>query len=205
MSEMRPDLAIIRSWIEPGSRVLDLGCGNGELMAWLQTHRQVSGYGIEIDPDRVLQCIQKKINVIQADLDAGLADFDDDSFDYVLMTQTLQAMQYPHRTLAEMLRVGRQGIVTFPNFGHWRHRLYLGLRGRMPVSKALPAQWYDTHNIHLCTFKDFEAHCRERDINILHRDIVDHDHKTSFWMKAWPNLMGELALYRFERTQSPGR
>lgn len=201
MSDLRSDLDIISRWIAPGSRVLDLGCGTGELMAWLQTHRQVTGYGIEIDPERVLQCIQKNINVIQADLDAGLADFDDDSFDYVVMSQTLQAMQYPHQTLAEMLRVGRQGIVTFPNFGYWRHRLHLGLMGRMPVSKALPAQWYDTQNIHLCTFDDFEAHCHERNIHILQRDVVDHDHRTHGWMRIWPNLLGELALYRFERSK----
>lgn len=201
MTALRPDLEMISRWIEPGSRVLDLGCGSGELMAWLQANRQVSGYGIEIDPDRVLQCIQKKVNVIQADLDAGLADFDDDSFDYVVMTQTLQAMQTPHLTLSEMLRVGRQGIVTFPNFGHWRHRLFLGVQGRMPVSKALPSQWYDTQNIHLCTFRDFEMHCRDRNIHILHRDVVDHDHQTHAWMRLWPNLLGELALYRFERTR----
>lgn len=201
---LRPDLEIISRWIEPGSRVLDLGCGKGELLAWLKTNRQVTGYGIEIDPDRVLQCIRNDVCVIQADLDAGLADFDDDSFDYVVMTQTLQAMQYPHKTLSEMLRVGRQGIVTFPNFGHWRPRFYLTLRGRMPVSKALPAQWYDTKNIHLCTFKDFEAHCQERNIRILHRDILDHSHHTHSFMRLWPNLLGELALYRFERIRLPG-
>jgi len=201
MSELRPDLAIIAEWIQPGSRVLDLGCGSGQLLSLLREERQVTGYGIEIDPDRVLSCIQKNINVIQADLDAGLADFDDDSFDYVVMTQTLQAMQFPHKTLSEMLRVGRQGIVTFPNFGHWRHRVYLGFKGRMPVSKALPSQWFDTQNIHLCTFDDFEAHCKGRNITILQRDIVDHDHQSNILMRWWPNLMGELALYRFERNQ----
>nr|WP_211331889.1 methionine biosynthesis protein MetW [Inmirania thermothiophila] len=196
---MRPDLATISEWIEPGSRVLDLGCGDGTLLEHLGRTRGVSGYGIEIDDESVARCIERGVNVIQRDLDAGLADFDDDAFDYVVMTQTLQAVRYPHRLLAEMMRVGRQGIVTFPNFGHWRVRAQLALRGRMPVTGALPAQWYETANIHLCTVRDFEALCRERGWAILQRAMVDTRHRERPWMRLLPNLLGEIALYRVRR------
>jgi methionine biosynthesis protein MetW len=196
MSELRPELAKICEWIAPGSRVLDLGCGDGSLLAWLQENRQTTGYGVEINSDNVLSCLKKGVNIIQADLDAGLTDFESGSFDYVIMTQALQALQYPNRTLAEMLRVGKQSIVTFPNFGLWKHRAYLSIKGRMPVSKALPAEWYDTQNIHLCTVKDFEQFCEDRAMIISKKDIVDYDHRPNALMKLWPNLFGEVALYQ---------
>lgn len=200
MSELRPDLAIISEWIEPGSRVLDLGCGDGTLLDYLRHERDVDGYGLEIDPDNVVACVQRGVSVIQSDLDAGLTDyFDDNSFDYVVMTQTLQAMHYPSRLLREMLRVGRQGIVTFPNFGHWQSRMQLALGGHMPISRALPNQWYDTPNIHLCTLKDFEQLCSELNIAILQRNVVDTAHRSNIAMTLFPNLLGELALYRFQR------
>ena len=196
MKEMRPDLQKICTWIKPGSRVLDLGCGDGALLEWLQNNRDITGYGVEINPANVLSCLKKNINIIQVDLDAGLTDFADNSFDYVIMTQALQALQRPDKTLLEMIRVGRQSIVTFPNFGLWKHRLYLSLNGRMPVSKALPAQWYDTKNIHLCTVNDFEAFCEEQTMTISKKDIVDYDHKPGALMKLWPNFFGEIALYQ---------
>jgi len=200
VSTLRPDLAIISEWIEPGSRVLDLGCGDGTLLDYLKRERNVDGYGLEIDPDNIVACIQRGVSVIQSDLDAGLTDyFDDNSFDYVVMTQTLQAMHYPSRLLREMLRVGRQGIVTFPNFGHWQSRMQLALGGHMPLSRALPNQWYDTPNIHLCTLKDFEQLCRELNIAILQRNVVDTAHRSNIAMTLFPNLLGELALYRFQR------
>lgn len=200
MSELRPDLAIISKWIEPGSRVLDLGCGDGTLLDHLKRERDVDGYGLEIAPDNIVTCIQRGVSVIQSDLDAGLTDyFDDNSFDYVVMTQTIQAVHYPSRLLSEMLRVGREGIVTFPNFGHWSSRLQLALGGRMPLSRALPNEWYDTPNIHLCTLKDFESLCHRLDINILQRNVVDTAHRSNIGMKLLPNLLGEIALYRFRR------
>jgi len=199
MSELRPDLAIISEWIKPGSRVLDLGCGDGTLLKYLQTHRQVSGYGLEIDPANVVACIRNRVDVIQTDLDAGLSDFDPDSFDYVVMTQTLQAVYQPHRLLREMLRIGRQGIVTFPNFGYWRLRLQLALKGRMPMSEALPHMWYETPNIRLFTLRDFEELCREQGIRILERHVLDHVHRRRAWSDLIPSLLGEIAMYRFER------
>jgi methionine biosynthesis protein MetW len=199
MSELRPDLAIISEWIEPGSRVLDLGCGDGTLLEYLKRERNVDGYGLEIDPNNVVACIGRGVNVIQSDLDAGLSDyFDDNSFDYVVMTQTLQAMYYPSRLLSEMLRVGAQGIVTFPNFGHWRSRAQIALGGHMPISRALPNQWYDTPNIHLCTLRDFEQLCRHLNIEVLQRNVVDTAHRSSIGMRLLPNLLGEIALYRFQ-------
>ncbi|MEW6354128.1 MAG: methionine biosynthesis protein MetW [Pseudomonadota bacterium] len=197
---LRPDLEIISEWIAPRSRVLDLGCGDGTLLNYLQTTRQVDGYGLEIDDANVVACIQSGVSVIQTDLDAGLADFfDADSFDYVILSQTLQAVYYPDRLLDEMLRVGREGIVTFPNFGHWKNRAQIALGGHMPVSRALPSEWYNTPNIHLCTLRDFERLCEKKNIAILQRSVVDHAHRTSLGMRLWPNLLGEIALYRFQR------
>ena len=197
MNELRTDLAIISEWIQPGSRVLDLGCGDGTLLAHLKRERQVDGYGLEIAPGNITSCIDKGVNVIQTDLDAGISDFfDEDSFDYVVMTQTLQAMNYPDQLLKEMLRVGREGIVTFPNFGHWTTRVQLALGGKMPVSTALPNEWYNTPNIHLCTLKDFERLCSKLGIRVLERSVVDHAHRYRLGGKLMPNLLGEIAIYR---------
>lgn len=201
---LRPEFAIISDWIAPGSRVLDLGCGDGTLLGHLRDTREVTGYGLEIDPDNILACVQNGINVVQTDLDEGLSDFDADSFDYVVMTQTLQAVRYPERLLSEMLRIGRQGIVTFPNFGHWRLRYHLAMKGRMPVSKALPHSWYNTPNIHLCTVHDFEALCRDKNIHILERTLADDRYRDRLGTRLLPNLLGAIALYRFERDTRRG-
>lgn len=196
---LRPDYAIIADWIRAGSRVLDLGCGDGTLLAYLAREKNVTGYGLEIDDKFIPLCIRRGVNVIQTDLDEGLSEFDADSFDHVVLSLTLQSVKYPDRLLREMLRVGREGIVTFPNFGHWSCRFQLGLRGRMPVSRTLPNEWFNTPNIHLCTLKDFENLCRKQNIDILEFHAVDHAHKTSMGLKLLPNLLGEIALYRFRR------
>ena len=197
--KLRTDLDIISQWIKPGSRVLDLGCGDGTLLKYLQETRQISGYGLENDDDNVTRCIKAGINVIHTDLDAGLSDFQTNSFDYVIMTQTLQAMHYPDHLLEEMLRTGRQGIVAFPNFAYWYNRLQLALGGKMPMSRNLPNPWYNTPNIHLCTVNDFEKLCAERTIRVLQRAMVNHAHRYSIGDHLLPNLLGRNALYRFER------
>ena len=192
---MRPDLIAIQDRIKAGSRVLDLGCGDGSLLEYLQEHKQVKGYGLEIDADGIQSCVVKGVNVIEQDLDSGLGNFDSQSFDLVVMTQALQAVKFPDKVLDEMLRVGKESIITFPNFGHWRCRAHLLLKGKMPVSDSLPYSWYDTPNIHLCTFRDFEALCRHKNIQILHRAVVDHDYEDSILMKLLPNWFGEVAIY----------
>ncbi|KAA0694312.1 methionine biosynthesis protein MetW [Halopseudomonas laoshanensis] len=196
---MRADLEIIQEWIKPGSRLLDLGCGDGELLRYLSEQRKVTGYGLEIDPEKINACIDNGVNVIEQNLDTGLSNFGDNTFDSVLMTQALQAVHYPDQVLEEMLRIGREAILTFPNFAHWRCRLYLGTKGRMPVSEFMPYTWYNTPNIHFCTFKDFEALCRERSIRILDRLVVDQTHRSGVLSGLWPNLLGEIAIYRVTR------
>jgi methionine biosynthesis protein MetW len=199
MSLSRSDFQVICDWITPNARVLDLGCGNGELLSELSINQGVSGYGIEIDDKNISQCIKAGVNVIQRDLDLGLSDFDEDSFDFVILSMTLQASNYPHRLLGEMLRVGAEGIVTFPNFGNITSRIQLGLGGRMPVNRTLPLEWYNTPNIHLCTLKDFEELCEKLDIEILERRAVSHKNNTGPGLKLFPNLFGEIALYRFRK------
>ncbi len=202
MSLTRSDFQVICDWIRPNSHVLDLGCGNGELLRELSTSLGVTGYGIEIDDKNISQCIEANINVIQRDLDLGLSDFDEESFDFVILSLTLQASNYPHRLLGEMLRVGTEGIVTFPNFGNITSRIQLGFGGRMPVNRTLPMEWYNTPNIHLCTLKDFEELCDKLGIEILERRAVTHDNKTGPGLKLFPNLFGEIALYRFRKKPS---
>ena len=196
---MRPDLEIIQQWIEPGSKVLDLGCGDGSLLHYLRTSKNVHGIGLEIDPENIQRCIGNGINVIEQNMDRGLSNFQSNSFNTVLLTQTLQALSKPDVLIDEMLRIGEKGIVTFPNFGNWKSRLYLSSKGRMPVSKFMPHAWYNTPNIHFCTVKDFDALCREKNIKVLTRTVVDLEHQGSWYMKAWPNLLGEIAIYHITR------
>ena len=198
---IRPDFAIIADWIEPGSRVLDLGCGDGTLLSYLGFNKNVNGYGIEIDDEDITRCVRAGVNVIHMDLNEGLSEFDEDSFDYVVLSLTLQAIRRPDLLLREMLRVGSEGIVTFPNFGNWRARLQLAFGGKMPVTKTLPNEWFNTPNIHLCTIKDFEQLCEKLGFEILESRAVDRVHKTGLGLRFLPNLLGQVALYRFRRIQ----
>lgn len=197
---MRLDQRLAERWITPGSRVLDLGCGDGELLAHMQNRLNVQGYGVEIDQARIITAMGRGLSIIQQDLNDGLGRFADQSFDFVVMAQALQAVESPDKLLLDMVRVGREAIITFPNFAHWKTRSYLGVRGRMPVSEALPYMWYNTPNIHLCTFRDFEMLCHDHGIRIINRLAVDGDQQGNFFMKHLPNLLGEVAIYRVTRS-----
>lgn len=195
MSELnfRNDFAIIAGWLPFGGKVLDLGCGDGELLAYLKASLEVRGYGVEKDDVNWLASMARGVDVIQMDLEAGLSGFADQSFDIVILSQTLQAMHNTEGILHEMLRVGREVIVTFPNFGYWRHRYQL-IAGQMPVSKDLPYAWYNTPNVHLCTIKDFDALCKKNAIKIQERLVLTDNQRVN----VMPNLLGSLAMYRLQ-------
>lgn len=191
----RHDFETIARWIKQNAHVLDLGCGDGSLLRHLRRVRGATGYGVEIDDNKVLASLKNGTNVLQADLEAGLSGFDNDSFDYVILSLTLQAVRHTERIVGEMLRVGREAIVTFPNFGYWRHRVQVML-GRTPVSRELPYQWYDTPNIHVLTIDDFEIFCAGHGMRIRERAVLDEAGKE---VKLMPNLLGALAVYRFDK------
>lgn len=191
ITNFRQDFAIIASWVKFNSKVLDLGCGDGELLQFLSGSLEVKGYGVEKDDANLLACIQNGTNVIQMDLEDGLSGFENQSFNTVILSQTLQAMHNTEGIVLEMLRVGQEVIVTFPNFGYWRNRWQITM-GQMPVSKTLPYQWYDTPNVHLCTINDFDIFCENHKINILERKVITDGNEVAFM----PNLLGNLAMYR---------
>lgn len=199
---LRADLAILEQWVKPNSQVLDLGCGEGLLLQHLQRHKNVRGYGLEIHPDKITRCIANGINVIEQDLDKGLSNFAESSIDTVIMAQALQAVERPDLLLDEMLRIGDEAIVTFPNFGYWRTRFYLMFKGRMPMSETLPYNWYDTPNIHMCTFRDFEVLCREKGIRILNKTVFDGQHQEHWTIRLWPAMLGEIAVYHITRKRT---
>lgn len=194
IAEFRQDFAIIANWLSFGCKALDLGCGDGELLHFLRGSMEVRGYGVEKDDANWLKCMNNGINVIQMDLEAGLSGFEAQSFDVVILSQTLQAMHNTEDIVEEMLRVGREAIVTFPNFGYWRNRLQ-SLKGQMPVSEELPYQWYDTPNVHLCTINDFDQFCAEHNIRVKERLVLTNGERIHFM----PNLLGSLAMYRLEK------
>ncbi len=195
----RPDFKLIHDWVPEGAHILDLACGDGSLLAALARDKNVTGYGLEIDPDGITACVARGVNVIEQNLDEGLSNFEDDACDLVIMTQALQALRRPDRALDEMLRVASEAIITFPNFAYWRHRVHLGIRGYMPVSKSLPHAWYDTPNIHLSTFNDFEQLCRDKGLIIVDRAVGIGDHEGHWTSRLWPNLFGEIAIFRVAR------
>lgn len=182
---------IISSWIAPSSTVLDLGCGNGELLSYLTTFKNIRGYGLEISEKCINKCVQHGVSVIEQNFDEGLDNFPTGSFDVVLLASTLQATERPDILVQEMLRIGKRAIVTFPNFSHWYHRLYLLMHGEMPVSVHLPYTWYDTPNIHHCTIKDFNKLCEDHNITI----IDSHVEGLRGMVQMMPNLWGSKAMY----------
>lgn len=194
-TKIRSDFALITNWVRPDSKILDLGCGDGGLLTHLQRERNIRGYGVEKDDANWLAALENGVNVIQMDLEAGLSGFEDQSFDTVILSQTLQAMHNTEGIVHEMLRVGREAIVTFPNFGYWRNRLQI-LAGHMPVSKSLPYQWYNTPNVHLCTIDDFDAFCAQHAIEMIERIVITEGQPVQ-WM---PNFLGSLAMYRLHKS-----
>jgi len=193
------NINLISDWFRHKSRVLDLGCGDGSLLSSLKQKRSILGYGLEIDPEAISQCIARGVNVVEQDLNRGLTNFPDNSFDTVVMTQALQAMRFPHLVLDEMLRIGQDCIITFPNFGYWRTRAYLNFRGRMPVTKQLAYQWYDTPNIHFFTYNDFEALCKERNIRVLRSHCLSEGFLDRQLKGLWPNMFTETAVYHLTK------
>lgn len=191
----RIDLRLICELVERGSSVLDLGCGDGELMELLIRERGVMARGVEISEEGVYRCIARGLSVHHGDLDEGLEDYPDEAFDYVILSQTLQAVRKPKLVLEEMLRVGHLGIVTFPNFAYWRSRLDLGLRGRMPVTNDLPYEWYDTPNIHLTTIKDFLRLCHDGHISVEQVIYLSGDRRVTLL----PNLLARTALFAVKK------
>jgi len=194
MTEVTTEMQLIADLVPAGARVLDLGCGNGALLAHLQQAKGCSGYGVEIDDDNLLACARRGVNVVQLNLEDGLALFEDRSFDVVLQLQTLQHLRNTEKMLLETARVGRIGIVSFPNFAHWPNRLSV-LRGRMPVTRTLPYQWYDTPNIRVGTLADFEVLARRNGLNILD-SFGFHGGRA---VRRWPNLLASVAVFKIER------
>lgn len=194
ISPKRADFDAIAKWVRPGASVLDLGCGDGSLLRFLKESRGATGYGVDIADQNVLACVKNGVNVIQADLERGLSGFETGSFDYVILSQTLQAVQQTESIVNEILRVGREGIVSFPNFGYWRARVQL-LSGHMPVSRELPYQWYDTPNIHLFTIDDFDRFCRSFGVRLVERIVLTDGRP----VHTWPNMRGAIAVCRIDR------
>ena len=194
MTAYRYDYEVITQWIEHGEKVLDLGCGDGELLRHLMTVRQVQGYGVENDPDKLLGSVRNGVNVIQMDLEKGLVGLEDGFFDHVIMSLSLQAMHNTQGILHEMLRVGREAVVSFPNFGYWRHRQSI-LNGRMPVSESLPHQWFNTPNVRFFTIADFDALCEMNGIAVRERLAFDEGKL----MLDEPNFLASVAVYRLGR------
>jgi len=187
----RSDYAIIGEIVEPGTKVLDLGCGEGELLEWLAANKGVDARGVEISGARVQRAIARGVSVYQGDIDQGLADYPALAFDYVILSQTLQETRRPLEVLREMLRVGRRAIVAFPNFGHWRVRLSMLTSGRAPKTRLFPYEWYDSPNIHFLTVNDFEQLARQEGL-VLERRLFISRHRAVEWR---PNLRAEVAVY----------
>lgn len=191
----RPDLTLISEAISPGTRVLDLGCGKGELLHELIQDKKCHGQGVEIHHEAIATCVEKGIPVIHSNLDEGLGDYPDQSFDFVILSRTLQVVHRPDNILKEIIRVGKTGIISFPNFGYWKVRTSLLFSGKMPVTKILPYTWYNTPNIHLLTVRDFREFCVENDIKIQKQIHLGSRHKSSFYTRRIPDLLATQSLF----------
>jgi methionine biosynthesis protein MetW len=194
---MRYDLQIIASWIEPSSQVLDLGCGEGDLLKFLINHKQVSGSGIEHNEDKVTECIEKGLSVLQGDINDEVLDYPDNTFDYVILSQTLQQVYEPDTLIRSMMRIGKKGIVSFPNFSHWSIRLQLLLSGYAPITRQLPYEWYDTPNIRVITIKDFRKFTQDVGFTILKEVAINTQSENRFGkvIKAFPNLRATYGIF----------
>jgi len=195
---IREDLELISSWVEKNSRVLDLGCGDGRLLKMLKENKNVLGYGVDYDISQIKLSLDNKINVMQLDLNDGLTDFKNDTFDYVVLAQSLQEIKNPEKLLKEMLRIGKEVIISFPNMGHWSSRFQLFVGGKMPITSELPYRWHDTPNIHLCTISDFEDFCKENKFVIAESSITSDSLLDNIMIRVLPNLFGEVALFRIK-------
>lgn len=195
--KMRYDLQIIASWIEPGSRVLDLGCGAGDLLKFLISHKQVKGSGIEHDEGKVAECIAKGLSVLQGDINEEVLDYPDNTYDYVILSQTLQQVYEPDTLIRSMMRVGKKGIVSFPNFSHWKCRLQLLYSGYAPVTRQLPYEWYNTPNIRVITIKDFRKFIHEVGFNILKEVAINTQSEDRYGktIKFLPNLKATYGIF----------
>ena len=192
-------LSVIENWIEDNNTVLDLGCGDGEILFELKKTKNINSLGVEIEEKNIEECLLKNINVIEQDIDDGLDNFSSNSFDVVILSQTIQVLKNPNTALEEITRIGKTSIVTIPNFGHWKSRLSLLIKGRMPVTSPLPESWYATPNIHLCTLSDFEILCNELSITVEERVTVNSYNENKWYLSFWPNLLSASAIYKISR------
>ncbi|MEM8593831.1 MAG: methionine biosynthesis protein MetW [Pseudomonadota bacterium] len=196
---MRVDLKTVEQWVVNDAHILDLGCGDGTLLAMLNDKKNVNGVGVEINPEKIQACIEKHVQVIEVDMSIALENCVDNGFDVVIMTQSLQVVRHPNEILDHVLRVGKEAIIAFPNFAHWSSRLYLASKGKMPVSKNLPFSWFDTPNIHFFTLRDFEEYCKNQGIEVLDRCVLNSNNKPDALSKFLPNVFGSTAIYRIKR------